>query len=195
MINEPNTYLALGDSMSIDLYTGVEGGGAVSQFYDWLKHRGQPWRLVDKTADMCRMRHVPFWEKGDLITLTIGGNDLLAEHETYLKNGLGSFAEEHLDLLSKIKENNPSAFLIVGNIYSSQTPLSTQLTSALDEANAIIAANVKKVGAHLADIRQAFRGHESDYLCFDIEPSLEGAAIITKLFEEAVLKAGGIRSS
>ena len=28
---ERRTYLALGDSMSIDLYTGVEGGGAVSQ--------------------------------------------------------------------------------------------------------------------------------------------------------------------
>jgi len=34
---ERRTYLALGDSMSIDLYTGVEGGGAVRQFYGWLK--------------------------------------------------------------------------------------------------------------------------------------------------------------
>jgi hypothetical protein len=39
----PRTYLALGDSMSIDRYTGVKGGGAVSQFYKWLKSLKQSW--------------------------------------------------------------------------------------------------------------------------------------------------------
>ena len=191
MKKEPQTYLALGDSMSIDLYTGMKGGGAVSQFYKWLKECEQSWILNDKAADMCRMRYVPI-EKADLITLTIGGNDLLAEHEFYLKDGLGSFAKEHLKLLTNLRSNNPKAFVIVGNVYTSQTPLSEELTRALDEANAIIAANIEKVGAHLADIRQAFRGHESEYLCFDIEPSLKGAAVIAGLFEEAVIKEGGI---
>ncbi|MFZ5831668.1 MAG: hypothetical protein ACOY3P_16400 [Planctomycetota bacterium] len=44
-----STYLALGDSMSIDQYTGVRGGGAVSQFHKWL---GDRWLLDDRSVDM-----------------------------------------------------------------------------------------------------------------------------------------------
>jgi len=191
MSSESRVYLALGDSMSIDLYTGVKGGGAVSQFYEWLKWLRQSWRLDDRTADMCRMRYVPASAKGDLVTLTIGGNDLLAEQDVYLKAGLAGFAEEHLELLTRLRAGNPDAFLIVGNIYAPQTPLTDRLAAALDEANAIIAANVRKADAHLADIRRAFRGHEQEDLCYDIEPSLKGAAVIASLFKEAVVKAGG----
>ena len=190
MSKQSRCYLALGDSMSIDLYTGVQGGGAVSQFYGWLKGLGQSWTLDDRTADMCRMKYVPASAKGDLITLTIGGNDLLAEHDRYLTEGLGSFADEHLDLLTRLRAGNPDAFLIVGNVYAPQTPLVDQLAEALDEANAIIAANIQKVGAHLADICCAFRGHEQDFLCHEIEPSLKGATVIARLFKEAVVKAG-----
>jgi lysophospholipase L1-like esterase len=191
MKNDPKTYLALGDSMSIDLYTGTKGGGAVSKFYEWLRTNDSSWNLIDKAADMCRMRYVPTAETGDIITLTIGGNDLIADLETYLKHGLQSFADEHLSLLTTLRRNNPTATMIVGNVYCSQSPLPEPMLQKLDEANAIIAANVEKAGAHLADIRQAFRGLESEYLCFDIEPSLKGAAVIAGLFKEALIKAGG----
>jgi lysophospholipase L1-like esterase len=192
MSNQSRLYLALGDSMSIDLYTGVQGGGAVSQFHKWLKSLGQSWTLDDRTADMCRMRYVPASATGELITLTIGGNDLLAEQQVYLKDGLARFAEEHLDLLTRLRANNPNAILIVGNVYAPQTPLPVQLTEAHDEANAIIVANVEKVGGRLADLRSAFQGHEQEYLCHDIEPSLKGAAVIAGLFNEAVVRAGGV---
>ena len=43
------TYLALGDSMSIDDYTGVAGGGAVNQFYRRL---GDGWTLDDRTLGL-----------------------------------------------------------------------------------------------------------------------------------------------
>ena len=59
MNKEWRVYLALGDSMSIDQYTGVQGGGAVSQLYGWLKWLGQSWVLDDKTADGCCMSDVP----------------------------------------------------------------------------------------------------------------------------------------
>ena len=49
-------YLALGDSMSIDYYTGKTGGGAVSQFY---RHLGCNWELKDFTVDGCTMPIVP----------------------------------------------------------------------------------------------------------------------------------------
>jgi lysophospholipase L1-like esterase len=186
------SYLALGDSMSIDLYTGVRGGGAVSQFYQWLKSLGQSWTLDDRAADMCRMRYVPASATGDLITLTIGGNDLLADQELYLKEGLGSFAAEHLDLLTKLRAGNPNAVLLVGNIYAPQTPLPEHLARALGKTNEIIATNVGEVGAHLADIHGAFQGHERDYLCYDIEPSLKGAAVIASLFQDVVVRGGGM---
>jgi hypothetical protein len=164
----------------------------VSQFYEWLKRLGQCWRLDNRAADMCRMRHVPASAKGDLITLTIGGNDLLADQEEYLRKGLAGFAQEHLALLTRLRTDNPAALLIVGNIYAPQAPLTGQLTRALDEANTIIFVNIQKVGAHLADIRRAFRGHAHEYLCYDIEPSLKGAAVIASLFKEAVVTAGGL---
>jgi lysophospholipase L1-like esterase len=192
MSHESPIYLALGDSMCIDLYTGVQDGGAVSQFYNWLKGLERSWRLDNRAADMCRMRYVAASAQGDLITLTIGGNDLLADQEIYVKNGLASFAEEHSDLLTRLRASNPGAFLIVGNVYAPQTPLSKELNRALDDANEIIATNVRTVEAHLADIRQTFHGHEQEYLCYGIEPSLKGASVIASLFKDAVVKAGGL---
>ncbi len=182
-----STYLALGDSMSIDEYTGVKGGGAVSQFQKWL---GDSWTLDDRTADMCRMRYVPTDSQGDLITLTIGGNDLLADKQRYMDEGLDGFREEHLAVLRAIRQTNPDTLFIVGNVYAPQTPLSDDLVQALDDANHAIAANARAVDAQLADIRGSFRGHEQEYLCYDIEPSLKGAAVIANLFKEAVRKEG-----
>ncbi len=187
MTRRARTYLALGDSMSIDLYTGVEGGGAVRRLHKWL---GPSWTLDDRTADMCRMRYVPAEARGDLITLTIGGNDLLAEKQRYLDEGLDDFAREHLDLLRTIRDVNPGASLLVGNVYAPQTPLPDDLIRALDEANAVIAENAESVSAQLIDIRRSFRGREGEYLCYDIEPNLEGAAVIADLFKDAVSKEG-----
>ena len=101
--------------------------GAVSQFHGWLKWLGQLWTLDDRTADGCCMGDVPASATGDLITLTIGGNDLLAEQDTYLREGLGAFAAEHLGLLTKLRSASPDVLLIVGNIYAPQTPLPDHL--------------------------------------------------------------------
>ncbi|MCU0722464.1 MAG: hypothetical protein MUC63_02410, partial [Planctomycetes bacterium] len=87
------TYLALGDSMSIDEYTGIPQGGAVSQFKAFL---GTGWRLASHAFDGCTIRQVPRHHSGDVITLTIGGNDLLQDSERWLADGLGDFEEAHL---------------------------------------------------------------------------------------------------
>jgi lysophospholipase L1-like esterase len=182
----PSTYLALGDSMSIDQYTGVKGGGAVSQFY---KRLGESWALDDRSADMCRMRYVPTDRQGDVITLTIGGNDLIADVQHYLEGGMESFAEEHLALLQSIRRTNPASLFIVGTSYAPQSELPEAMSVALDAANKAIASNTLAVDAALADIRETFRGHEREYLCYDIEPSLKGAAVIADLFCEKARKA------
>ncbi len=175
-------YLALGDSMSIDHYTGVPGGGAVAQFHRRL---GPEWALVDRTLDGCTMPNVPTDEEGDVITLTIGGNDLLMNREAYLAEGLGRFGEEHFSLLTAVREANPDACLIVGNIYAPASPLPPRERAALDEANAMIAANVERVAALLVDIRAAFDGREEEKLCLEIEPTLAGATTVAELFADA----------
>jgi lysophospholipase L1-like esterase len=184
--NKRRTYLALGDSMSIDQYTGVKGGGAVNQFYGML---GDSWKLDDRSSDMNRMRYVPTDAHGDVITMTIGGNDLIADLQRYLDDGLESFAKEHLALLQTIRENNPKAIFIVGNIYAPQSVLPELMLQSLDAANNAIAENVRAIGASLVDIRENFRKHEHEYLCYDIEPSHQGATVIANLFLEAYRNA------
>ena len=121
-MNHPPTYLALGDSMSIDAYTGVAGGGAVSQFFREL---GDGWSLDDRTRDGCEMPDVPRDAHGDLITLTIGGNDLIASRDEYLIAGLARFADQHLELLSQLREHNPESIIIVGDVYAPAGSLTT----------------------------------------------------------------------
>src|SRR4029450_12654309 len=70
-------YVALGDSISIDDYTGVRGGGAASQLA-----RRLGLELVDLTRDgnttqgvLADLAGAP--PNADVVTLTAGGNDLL----------------------------------------------------------------------------------------------------------------------
>ena len=186
-------YLALGDSMSIDEYTGVKGGGAVNQFH---KSLGSDWKLIDRSSDGLTMPWVRWTVKRncDLITLTIGGNDLLLNQDYYLRNGLSSFAGDHFNLLQPIRRKNPDAIFIVGNVYTPRFPLSGQQEETLAEANSIIERNVQGVEGKLADIQGAFRGHEDEYLCLEIEPTMEGATTIAELFWEAFLGANQARS-
>ena len=72
-------YLALGDSISIDDYTGVRGGGAPSQLARKLGVA-----LVDLTRDgnttqglLADLAGAP--AAADFVTLTAGGNDLLLD--------------------------------------------------------------------------------------------------------------------
>jgi lysophospholipase L1-like esterase len=70
-------YLALGDSISIDDYTGRRGGGAASQLA-----RRVGVELVDLARDgntthgvLADLARAP--ARADVMTLTAGGNDLL----------------------------------------------------------------------------------------------------------------------
>jgi lysophospholipase L1-like esterase len=169
------TYLALGDSMSIDDYTGVVGGGAVHQFLLTLG---------------CRLAEVPRTGRGDLITLTAGGNDLLIRADELIATGVGPFAVEHVTLLKDIRRANPEAIFIVGDIYAPAFPLSEAATRRLEEANEAIRMNCAQVGARLAPIHASFHGHEGSFLCRGIEPTLRGAREIANLFQAAYLGRG-----
>lgn len=174
-------YLALGDSMSIDKYTGVDGGGAVSQFHKWL---GDDWHLIDKTVDGCTMDWVDATTKGDLITLTIGGNDALQHIDRVTTEGVAFLLKRHNELLQRIRTTNPTSGLIVGNVYAPQTKLPPDLARMLSHLNEGIEQNTDAADAYLADIHAAFKGRESTHLCLDIEPTLIGATAIAQLFIE-----------
>jgi len=176
------TYLALGDSMSIDDYTGVRGGGAVNQFLQTL---GKNWALDDRTFDGCLMAAVPENGRGDLITLTIGGNDLLWNRDKYLREGIDDFQREHAELLAKIRRENPPALFIVGDIYEPALPLSNAELRGLSAANAAIHKNSEQVQAVVAPIHDTFQGRSHEFLCLAIEPTLLGASAIAKLFADA----------
>ena len=181
-MNGAKTYLALGDSMSIDDYTGVKGGGAVSQFFRTL---GKHWSLDDRTFDGCLMAGVPRNGYGDLITLTIGGNDLLLNREKYLREGIDDFQREHAALLAGIRQANPHATLIVGDIYEPAILLCDVELDGLAAANTAIRENCDHVHAIMAPIHDTFQGHSGAYLCLGIEPTFQGATAIARLFETA----------
>lgn len=177
----PRVYLALGDSMSIDEYTGVAGGGAVAQFY---KRLPDGWTLDDRTSDGCTIMEVPRTRRGDLITLTIGGNDALIRQDELVHRGTDALLNDHLNLLKTLRKSNPDSCLIIGNIYGPQTPLPRLLAGLLADLNDGLRRNVAEVRGCLADISGAFRGHEAEYLCLEIEPSLQGATVIAGLFTQ-----------
>jgi hypothetical protein len=181
-------FLALGDSMSIDFYTDVIGGGAVAQFHRSL---GPGWTLDDQSCDGCVIAGVPRDGTGDLITLTIGGNNLLVQQGKWLSEGLADFATAHYDLLSAIRKQNPDAVFIVGTIYAPEYGLDPRQEVLLDEANEIIRRNIEEVGARLADIRERFRGHEQELVHRLIEPNLAGATAIAELFRDAMESCSG----
>ncbi|MCC9606319.1 SGNH/GDSL hydrolase family protein [Blastopirellula sp. JC732] len=179
MSKSSQTYLALGDSMSIDFYTQVDGGGAVAQFHRFL---GDGWTLIDRTEDGGRMEDVPLDLHGDVITLTIGGNDLLWNQELYLREGIQSFLREHEHLLRKLRGANPDALMIIGDIYHPDAELSPYEVELLEAVNRGIRANCLAIAAECAPIYETFRGHEKEYLCLQIEPNLRGAEAIAGLF-------------
>jgi lysophospholipase L1-like esterase len=194
---ETKTYLALGDSMSIDAYTGVPGGGAVAQLYKRLQTRQDAsWRLIDESFDGCTIAGVPLTHRPggvDLITITIAGNDLLQNMYRKVEEYRPEFERAYCRLLGEIHKlarhtrngEVTDAIVIVGNVYRPATDVSEHLLDVLDGVNAFIAEKVRNYGFRLADVHGAFLGHEEEYLCLGIEPTLAGATAIAGLFEEA----------
>jgi len=187
---QPKIYLALGDSMSIDFYTGQAGGGAVAQLLrrlQGLAGRLDAWRLDDRTVDGQTMAGVGgnfhrADRDADLVTMTIGGNDLLQHVGCDPEEFLPEFGRDYARLTLGIRQAHPRAVVIVANIYR-PAGLSRALCGPLDEANRLIGFWAGERGFRLADVFGAFLGHEDEYLCRAIEPTLRGAAAIAGLFE------------
>jgi acyl-CoA thioesterase-1 len=188
------TYLALGDSISIDDYTGVPGGGAASQLA-----RKLGLDLVDLTRDgnttqgvLADLVRAP--DRADLVTLTAGGNDLLC----------GDLPRAILGRLHQIGKRIDAlgARVIVNTVYDPSdgddsvgrrelglSRLATiTLRRRLNAVNRGIATLAQEHGFLLADLERLFHGHglasDESWFVQVIEPNLAGATAIAEHWYE-----------
>jgi len=187
-------YVALGDSISIDDYTGVRGGGAPSQ----LAHKLGV-HLVDLTRDgnttqgvLADLAAAP--AAADVVTLTAGGNDLLG----------GDLPRAILRRLHQIARRiEPlDALAVVNTIYDPSdgdndmgrrelglSRLATiELRRRLNAVNSEIRELAREYGFLLADLEQLFHGHgvasDEPWFVQVIEPNLAGATAIAEHWYE-----------
>jgi lysophospholipase L1-like esterase len=187
-------YLALGDSISIDDYTGLRGGGAPSQLARKLGVE-----LVDLTRDgntthgvLADLARAPV--SADVVTLTAGGNDLLGgDLPRSILRRLHQIAQRIQPLGARVVMNtiyDPSdGDNDVGRRELGLSRLATiVLRRRLDGLNSGITKLAGEHGFLLADLEQLFHGHgvASDEAWFVnvIEPNLAGATAIAEHWYE-----------
>jgi lysophospholipase L1-like esterase len=221
-------YVALGDSMSIDDYAGGPGRGAASllhrnvdtDFPDWAGHdlAGHGW-TVDVlardgavTADILHRQLPQLGAAPDLVTITMGGNDLLGVYgdDTAAANVIGRFAAQGEAVLLRLPR---SCRVVLSTVYDpsdgtgearglTSWPLAPHWIRALNETLADLAA---RHGAILADVHAAFTGHgvtagdpaQTDprpvsrdlWFCGVIEPNAWGAHAIRATWWNALTQA------
>jgi lysophospholipase L1-like esterase len=187
-------YLALGDSISIDDYTGVRGGGAPSQLAGTLGLD-----LVDLTRDgnttqgvLTDLARAP--AAAAVVTLTAGGNDLL----------LGHLPRAILRRLQQIAEPIQlfRARVVVNTIYDPSDGdndagrremglsrfAAIELRRRLNAVNGGIVKLAREHGFLLADLERLFHGHgvasDEPWFVNVIEPNLAGATAIAEHWHE-----------
>jgi lysophospholipase L1-like esterase len=187
-------YLALGDSISVDDYTGVAGGGAPSQLARRLGAE-----LVDLTRDgnithgvLADLDRAP--AAADVVTLTAGGNDLLG----------GDLPRSILRRLDRICDRIEPlrARVIVNTVYDPsdgdndvgrrELGLSRLAAMALRRRLNALNGGIKRIarerGFLLADLEALFHGHglasDDPWFVQVIEPNLAGATAIAEHWHE-----------
>jgi lysophospholipase L1-like esterase len=187
-------YLALGDSISIDDYTGVRGGGAPSQLARKLGIE-----LVDLTRDGNTTQGVladfaRAAAAADVVTLTAGGNDLLhGDRPRAILRRLHLIAERIQPLGDRVVLNtvyDPSdGDNDVGRRELGLSRLATiELRRRLNAVNGGIAKLAREHGFLVADLERLFHGHgvasNEPWFAQVIEPNLAGATAIAEHWYE-----------
>ncbi len=227
-------YAALGDSMSIDIYAGGPGRGATSllhrnrdnDFPDWAGRdlAGLGYEVLDLTADGATTHGVLDQQlprldrRADLVTLTVGGNDLMGAYgrTQAAEEVIRAVAERGEEIVSRLAA--ASARLMVSTVYDPSDgtgavpggglppwPDGPRLVRAL---NAVLTALAGRHGALVADVHGHFRGHGSAagdpgqpdprpanrdlWYCGVIEPNAWGAHEIRRVWWETLEGAGAL---
>lgn len=200
-------YVALGDSISIDLYTQVDGGGAASQLSRLLGAREFENRTFDGATTVGVLERdftsgAP--RKADVVTLTIGGNDLLAG--AYARS-IGDRAAGQVALQQLLGNIDRLGALISGvgsrvvfnaiydptdgdDAHAAELGLTAEIRPVLTMVNGHLRAVAERHGFLFCDLEALFHGHgfwsQEPWMVFHIEPNLEGATQIAKAWHDAI---------
>ena len=192
-------YVALGDSISIDDYTGVTGGGAAAQlarrlgadFVDLTRDGNTTHGVLD---DLARAPAA-----ADVVTLTAGGNDLLGGE---LPRGILRRLEQIADTIEPL-----GARVIANTVYDPSDGdnevgrrelglsrlAAMELRRRLNTLNRGIRQLAGERGFLLADLERLFHGHgiasAEPWFVHVIEPNLAGASAIAAHWYELLAVA------
>ncbi|MFL6132366.1 MAG: SGNH/GDSL hydrolase family protein [Nocardioidaceae bacterium] len=229
---DSGAYVALGDSISIDDYAGGPGRGGASllahnrddDFPAWRGHDlgGRPFHLLATDGATSRTlleQQVPRLERSGLhpsiVTLTIGGNDVLGwygDTEAALRaaDAAVATADRVLDQLRRLAD--PSVRIVLGTVYdpsdgtadasSVGLPPWPEVVEVLAHLNAALRRLAERHGIAIADIHAQFLGHglatgnpgqvdprpaDRDlWYCDVIEPNAWGASAVREAFWSAL---------
>ncbi len=189
-------YVALGDSISIDTYTGVPGGGAASQLARLLN--AEPFQSLTRDGnvtsavllDLDRVQGQP-----KVATLTVGGNNLLVGHDA--PEILADIREIIQRLIRLLHGQGGRVVLCTvydptdGNDALGESHgLEPELRQRLSALNAGIRRIAAEYGCLLADLEVLFKGHgivsANSWIVMSIEPNLAGATAIARHWHELV---------
>ncbi|MFH5823399.1 SGNH/GDSL hydrolase family protein [Georgenia sp. AZ-5] len=228
-VEDAGAYVALGDSISIDTYAGGPGRGGASllarnrddDFPAWHGKdlAGMPFHLLATdgatTATLLEVQ-VPRVAalRPSLVTLTIGGNDLLAAYgrTRAARRAVASVREGLRRTLGVLGSLSPVPRVVVGTVYDPTDgtgnaaalglPPWPSALSVLAELNEALRAGAAEHGAAVAEIHRTFRGHglargdpaQPDprpadpglWYCHVIEPNAWGASGVRAAFWESL---------
>lgn len=235
--DDPYTYIALGDSISIDEYAGGPGRGGASLLARNLDNDFPQWRGRDLSATDRRLRYhllavdggttrtllesqLPRLESSgvrpDVVTLTVGGNDLLGAYGDTgrARQIVRSVCVRVGQTLGRLKRlmRTPDDPVVVGTVYDPSDgsgeahrvglPPWPDVVDVLADLNAGLRAAAEDNGARIAEIHDRFLGHglragnpaQSDprpdnrdlWYCRIIEPNAWGADAVRASFWNAL---------
>jgi lysophospholipase L1-like esterase len=207
-------YYALGDSMSIDDYAGGPGLGAASLLADDL---GIELKLLARDGatsdDVLRRQLGQVGPRPALVTITMGGNDLLTaivESPDKVPAAVEATAANYDATLTALAATG--AKIVVSTVYDptdgtgdlswAGLPDVDEGLALLESMNAAIRAAAARHGAAVADLHVAFLGHGAQagditgtdshpanrelWLCGHIEPNAWGAQAIRDTWRAAL---------
>ena len=212
-----HVYFALGDSMSIDAYAGGPGYGAASLLADDF---GYDLRLLASdgatSKTVVREQLDAIDVEPDLITLTMGGNDIVMRlfHDPRSVREAIDEVGHHAELVLRALRSRakPTAPIIVstvydptdgtGNLEAIGLPTAQADPRDLAALNAKLRSAAERHGALLADVHARFLGHGASigdisqtspwpadpelWYCGSIEPNGWGARAIRDVWRECL---------
>ena len=230
------TYVALGDSISIDEYAGGPGRGGASLLFanrddDFPEWRGRDLRSTQPGSTFALLAtdgattrtvldvHLPRLAASGLrpalVTLTVGGNDLLGAYgdtsaARAVVDRVGAAVDRALRSIADLAA--PGARVVVGTVYDPSDgtgdaarlglPPWPDAVAAIDELNDALRAVAAAHGAAVAEIGRRFLGHglragdptrreprpaeRELWFCNLIEPNAWGAGGVREAFWAAL---------